>query len=208
MKGGRGSVTVRAPAPWPRTTGSSRSSIAGIERLLDGAPEAVDLVDEEDASGLERGQEGGDVGLALERRAGSLDHRHAELGGDDVGERGLAEPGRPGEQDVVERLAAAARRLDEDPELLGDLRLVDEVVEGGRAQGPIEILIGAVGPRVVHADLGVAGTGRRRCRECGSRLRSLTRLSRRRARRRASAISSSGSSPSRPSSSCSASSGA
>ena len=55
--------------------------------------------------GLERGQEGGDVGLALERRAGGLHDRRPELGGDDVGERGLAEPGRAGEQDVVERLA-------------------------------------------------------------------------------------------------------
>ena len=81
-----------------------------VERLLDRAVEAVDLVDEEDAARLERGQEGGDVGLALERRAGGLHHRHAELGGDDVGERGLAEPGRAGEQDVVERLAAAAGR--------------------------------------------------------------------------------------------------
>ena len=79
-----------------------------VERLLDRAAEAVDLVDEEDAAGLQRGEEGGDVGLALERRAGGLDHRHADLGGDDVGQRGLAEPGRAGEQDVVERLAAAA----------------------------------------------------------------------------------------------------
>ena len=79
-----------------------------VERLLDGAAEAVDLVDEEDAAGLQRGEEGGDVGLALQRRAGGLHHRHPQLGGDDVGERGLAEPGRAGEQDVVERLAAAA----------------------------------------------------------------------------------------------------
>ena len=101
-----------------------------VERLLDRAAEAVDLVDEEDAARLQRGEEGGDVGLALERRAGGLDHRHAELGGDDVGERGLAEPGRAGEQDVVERLAAPPRRLDEDRQLVGDLTLVDEV---GRA---------------------------------------------------------------------------
>ncbi len=44
----------------------------------------MDLVDEEDAAGLERGQEGGDVGLALERRPGGLDERHLHLGGDDV----------------------------------------------------------------------------------------------------------------------------
>ena len=126
-----------------------------IERLLDGAAEAVDLVDEEDAAGLQRGEEGGDVGLALQRRAGGLDHRHAELGGDDVGERGLAEPGRAGEEDVVERLPAAARRLDEDRELLGHLRLVDEVRERRRAQRAVEVLVGDVGPGVVDAHLGV-----------------------------------------------------
>ena len=110
VNGGRSSVTVRAPAPWPSTTGSSPVLHRRIEGLLDRAVEAVDLVDEEDAARLERGQEAGDVGLALERRAGGLDHRHPQLGGDDVGERGLAEAGRPGEQDVVERLAAARAR--------------------------------------------------------------------------------------------------
>ena len=110
VKGGSGRVTVRAPAPWPSTTGQLAVLHRRVERLLDRAAEAVDLVDEEDAARLERGEEGGDVGLALERRAGGLDHRHAELGGDDVGERGLAEPRRAGEQDVVERLAAARGR--------------------------------------------------------------------------------------------------
>ena len=126
-----------------------------VERLLDRAAEPVDLVDEEDAARLQRGEEGGDVGLALQRRAGGLHHRHAQLGGDDVGERGLAEPGRAGEQDVVERLAAAARRLDEDRQLLGDLLLVDEVGERRRAQRAVEVLVGHVGAGVVDPDLGV-----------------------------------------------------
>jgi hypothetical protein len=43
----------------------------------------MDLVDEEDAARLERREEGGDVGLALERRPGGLHERHVELGGDD-----------------------------------------------------------------------------------------------------------------------------
>ena len=113
-----------------------------IERLLDRAPEPVDLVDEEDAAGLQRGEEGGDVGLALERRARGLHHRHPHLGGDDVGEGGLAEAGRAGEEDVVERLAAAPRGLDEDRQLLGDLLLVDEVGKGRRAQRAVEVLVG------------------------------------------------------------------
>ena len=115
VKGGRSSVTTRAPgalADGDRQL--RRSSIAGIERLLERAREAVDLVDEEDRARLERGQEGGDVALALERRAGGLHERDVELGGDDLGERGLAEAGRPGEQHVVERLAARGGGLDRD----------------------------------------------------------------------------------------------
>ena len=87
----------------------------------------------------------------------------------------LPRPGRAGEQDVVERLAAAARRLDEDRQLLGDLRLVDEVGEGRRAQRAVEVLVGHVGAGVVDPDLGVdrhrlarrsraCGSGCRRCR--------------------------------------------
>src|SRR5689334_6012476 len=60
-----------------------------VERLFDRPPQAVDLVDEEHAAGLESGQKRGDVSLALERRARRLDHRDLELRGDDVGKRGL-----------------------------------------------------------------------------------------------------------------------
>src|SRR2546430_9636293 len=61
---------------------------------------------------LFRSEEGGDVALALERGAGGLDEGDGELRGHDLRERGLAEPGRAGEQDVVERLPAPSRRLD------------------------------------------------------------------------------------------------
>src|SRR6187551_638506 len=68
-----------------------------VESLLYRATEPVNLVDEEDAARLQRGEEGGDVGLALQRRAGGLNQRHFHLGGDDVRERGLTEPGGAGE---------------------------------------------------------------------------------------------------------------
>ena len=48
---------------------------------------------------------------------GGLHERGVELAGGDVRERRLAEAGRPGEQHVVERLAAPPRRLDEQAEL-------------------------------------------------------------------------------------------
>ena len=57
----------------------------------------------------------------------------AHLAREDVRERRLAEPGRAAEQDVIERLAASARGLDEDPEVLLVLVLPDVLVE--RASG-------------------------------------------------------------------------
>ena len=75
VNGGSSSVTTRAPAPCPTVIGSRWSSIAG-ERLLQRAREAVDLIDEEHAPRLQRGQERRDVPLALERGSGGLHERH------------------------------------------------------------------------------------------------------------------------------------
>ena len=64
----------------------------------------------------------------------------SELAGDDLGERGLAEAGRAEEEDMVERVAAALRRLDEDPQILPRRLLADEIVERLGAQGGVDIL--------------------------------------------------------------------
>ena len=68
---------------------------------------------------------------ALRSRAGPevVSMLHAHLGGDDVGERGLAQPGRSGEQHVVQRLAPGPGGLDEDRELLAQQRLPGERVQ-------------------------------------------------------------------------------
>ena len=62
----------------------------------------------------------------------------AHLVREDVRERRLAEAGRAAEEDVIERLAAAARRLDEDPEVVLVLALPDVLVERGRPKEPVE----------------------------------------------------------------------
>ena len=85
-----------------------------VEHLLDGAGEAVDLVDEEDVALVELGEDRGEVAGALERRARRDVQAHAHLGGDDAGEGGLAQPGRAGEEQVVGGLAPPARRLEDD----------------------------------------------------------------------------------------------
>ena len=65
-----------------------------VEHLFDGRVEAVDLVDEEDVALLQVGEQAGDVDLALERRPRRGVHAHAELVGDDAGQRRLAQAGR------------------------------------------------------------------------------------------------------------------
>ena len=101
----------------------------------------MDLVDEEDVALLERGEDRGEVALALERRPGDRADPDAELLADDVREARLAEPGRADEQDVVERLAPRLRRVERDRELLLHPLLADEVVEPARPQRAVELVL-------------------------------------------------------------------
>ena len=68
---------------------------------------------------------------------------HPELRRHDAGQRRLAEPGRPGEQHVVEGLAALAGGLQEDRQLLLHALLADEVVQPARAQRAVELVLRA-----------------------------------------------------------------
>jgi hypothetical protein len=114
----------------------------------------VDLVDEQDLARLERGQQRREVAGALDDRAGGGLDRNLELGGDHVGQAGLADAGRAEQEHVVERLAAGAGRLDRDPEVGDHLRLPDVLVEPPRAQRHLEaevVVDGTAGDEaVVH----------------------------------------------------------
>src|SRR5712692_1903520 len=83
-----------------------------IEDLFDGWHQAMDLVEEKDLAGLERGEDGGQIALALEQRPGAGLDGHTQFVREDLRERRLTQARRPVEQDVVECLATAARRLD------------------------------------------------------------------------------------------------
>ena len=83
-----------------------------------------------------------------DQRHVSPDHRargrpkaDPQLVRDDLRQRGLAQARRSGEQRVVQRLAAGARGGDEHPEVLAQLPLADEVVEPGRAQRHLELVL-------------------------------------------------------------------
>jgi hypothetical protein len=105
-----------------------------VEVLLDHRAQAVDLVHEQDAARPEIGEQPREVARHLDDRPRGLGHLDPQLVGDDRRERGLAEPGRAVEQDVVHGLAAALGGLEEDAELLAHRRLADELVERGRAE--------------------------------------------------------------------------
>ncbi len=98
-----------------------------VEHLLGGPGDAVDLVDEQHLALVERGQDGGEVAGVLDRRAGGDPQRHAQLGRDDHRQRGLAQPGRAGQQQVLGGDAARGGGLQHQPELLAHHRLPDEV---------------------------------------------------------------------------------
>ena len=105
-----------------------------VEHLLGGPRHPVDLVDEEDVALVHPGQDRGQVAGVGERRAAGDPQRGAHLGGDDHGQRGLAEAGRAGEQHVVGRPAAQPGRLEDQPELGAHALLADDLVEGARPQ--------------------------------------------------------------------------
>jgi hypothetical protein len=94
----------------------------------------VDLVDEEDVAVVEVGEDRRQVAGALERGTARDAQADVQLRRHDAGERRLAEPGRAGEQQVVDGLAARSRRAQHDLEVLLEARLADEVVEAARAE--------------------------------------------------------------------------
>ena len=78
-----------------------------IEEFLDDRPQAMDLVDEQDVAGAEIGQRADEIARLLERRTGLGVDVDADLTGDQLAERRLAQARRAEEQRVIERLAAA-----------------------------------------------------------------------------------------------------
>ena len=125
-----------------------------IEDLLHRRREPVDLVDEQDVAILEIGEQGGEVARFGDHRPGGGAEADAELARDDLRQRGLAEPRRPEEQHMVERIAARLRRLDEDPQIFPRRLLPDKLVERLGAQRGVEVLGPALGRgdavRVAH----------------------------------------------------------
>ena len=134
VKGWSLSSTVRARGPGADDEVELAVLEGGIEDLLDGRGNAVDLVDEEDVARAEVRQDRGEVPRLLEDGARRHPHLRAHLPRDDVGERRLPEARGAEEEDVVERLAPPPRGRQEDAERLLQLRLADELPERRRPE--------------------------------------------------------------------------
>ena len=100
-----------------------------VQHLLDRARHAVDLVDEQHVAVVEVREDRGEVARAIERRPARGLEPGPHLVRHDLGERGLAEPGRAAEQQVVDGFAAPPRAVDQQLELFLHPFLADEVGE-------------------------------------------------------------------------------
>ena len=105
----------------------------------------MNFVDEQNVALFEVGEQRREIAGLGDHRAGGRAEIDAELARDDLRERGLAQARRPDEQDVIERLFAPARRLDEHREIGARLRLPDELGEPLRAQRGVRVLVAALG---------------------------------------------------------------
>src|SRR6266436_796038 len=105
----------------------------------------MDLIDEQNIARLQIGQHGGQVAAALDHRAGGGTEPHTHLARDDLREGRLAETWRSREEDMIEGFAPAPRRLDEDAQIVAQLALTDELVEGRRAQRGLDCVLRVAG---------------------------------------------------------------
>ena len=120
----------------------------------------------------EVGDDADQIARLLDRRARRRAHRHAHLVADHVGERRLAEAGRPVQQHVIERLAALLRGGDRDLQVLADAILADVLVEQARAQARFVLRVFVDARRGHEAVVRHLATSRNACFNVRSKLAS------------------------------------
>ena len=111
-----------------------------VQNLFDVGHQSMDFVDEENLPRPHVGQHPGEVELLLQYGAGGLLIAHAQLGRDDVGQRGLAQAGRTVKQHVIHRFIALLGGFDGNRQVLFQASLAGEVGQPLRAQSDLELL--------------------------------------------------------------------
>ncbi len=87
----------------------------------------MNFINEEDITLFEVGQHGGQITGFFQHRAGCGLNGHTHFIGNDVGERGLAQPRRTKDQHMIQCLLATSRGGNEDFHLLPHSRLTNIV---------------------------------------------------------------------------------
>ena len=82
----------------------------GIEDLFHRRGQAMDFVDEQHVPGLQVGKDCRQIAGLGDHRTGRGAKAHPQLAGDDLGQGGLAQPGRPVEDRVIQGLAPGTGR--------------------------------------------------------------------------------------------------
>ena len=117
-----------------------------IQQLLHHSRQTMDLVDEEDIVLIEVGQDPHQIPATLDGRTRRGHQIRAHLVGDHAGEGGLAEAGRPVEQDVIHALPASPGGLHGHAQARHRLLLADVLGERLRAELALELgLLGRSG---------------------------------------------------------------
>ena len=127
-----------------------------IKNFLHMRWQAVDFVDEENIARFEIGQKGRKVSGLGDDRAGGGAETDAHLARENLSERRLAEAGRPGEQNMVQRITAIAGGGNEDLEVGLGCLLAGKVIESGRPQGAVDRLAWLA---LWVGDFGISGHG-------------------------------------------------
>ncbi len=140
-EGGEGKAESAGPRPLAYYQVQGIVLQGGVEHLLHHPAQAVDLIKEEDVLPLEAGEDGGQVAGPLYGGAGGGADAHPHLGGDDIGQGGLAQAGGAEEEDMVQGLLPLLGGLNGDLQVLLDLRLPDELGKPAGAEGGLKGLV-------------------------------------------------------------------
>ena len=101
----------------------------------------MNFVDEENLAVLDRAEDAGEIELLLQHRAGGLLKADFQFLRDDGRERGFAQARRAVKQHVIHGLAAFARRVDGDLQILFEPGLAGEIGQAARAQTGFELAL-------------------------------------------------------------------
>jgi hypothetical protein len=101
----------------------------------------VNFVDEENLAMEDAAEDAGEIQFLLQHGAGCLREGNVELLRDDGRERGFAQAWRAVEKHVIHGLAAFARRVDGDLQILFEPRLPGEIGQTAWAQTGFELAL-------------------------------------------------------------------